>query len=58
MADLLPNWNFRAYIEGYLKGPKKDPQRDDLFGQTTPPSPEGLPLGIYVFSKDNPLDQL
>ena len=43
---------FRAYIEGYLRGHNKIHKEMTFLVRQLSPSPEGLPLEIYVFSND------
>ncbi len=43
---------FRAYIEGYLRSHNKIHKEMTFLVRQLSPSPEGLPLEIYVFSND------
>lgn len=43
---------FRAYVEAYLKSHQQINQDMTFLVRQLPPSPEGLPIEIYVFSKD------
>ena len=43
---------FRAYIEGYLRDHNKIHKEMTFLVRQLSPSPEGLPLEIYVFSND------
>lgn len=43
---------FRAYIEAYLRDNSKIHQGMTFLVRQLPPSPDGLPLEVYVFSND------
>jgi miniconductance mechanosensitive channel len=46
---------FRAYVNAYLEENKKVHDDMTFVVRQLPPSPEGLPLEVYVFSTDTDL---